>query len=164
MSTCLLKMPRNDVCPFVRPSVPAWAVHPAAAGLLLWARRARDIDRLLQQKRALDVCEQCYVVSERIGSWKQKQTGKLPSCRSSTEAHNVLTTCPRSLCESKTPESRQLQVQRVHITIDALSCPCCTRRFRFRQTHTLEWLWNWIGASELGTLCTDSSYRGRCKV
>jgi len=103
-------------------------------------------------------------LSANVGSWKQKQTGKLPSCRSSTEAHNVLTTCPRSLCESKTPESRQLQVQRVHITIDALSCPCCTRRFRFRQTHTLEWLWNWIGASELGTLCTDSSFRGRCKV
>jgi len=34
-------------------SVPAWAngSKPAASGLLLWARRAGDIDRLLQQRR-----------------------------------------------------------------------------------------------------------------
>jgi len=30
-----------SVCPIIRPA------HAAAAGLLLWARRARDIDRLL---------------------------------------------------------------------------------------------------------------------
>jgi len=38
----------------VRPSVPAWAHSrkPAAAGLLLWARRAGDIDRMPQQRRA----------------------------------------------------------------------------------------------------------------
>ena len=38
----------------VRLSVPAWAPSskPAAAGLLLRARRAGDIDRLLQQRRA----------------------------------------------------------------------------------------------------------------
>jgi len=38
----------------VRPSVPAWAhsSKPAAEGLLLWTRRAGDIDRLLQQRRA----------------------------------------------------------------------------------------------------------------
>jgi len=37
-----------------RLSVPASAHNskPAAAGLLLWARRAGDIDRLLQQRRA----------------------------------------------------------------------------------------------------------------
>jgi len=29
-----------------------WPPHVAAAGLLLWARRAGDIDRLLQQQRA----------------------------------------------------------------------------------------------------------------
>ena len=45
---------RYGVCPSVRPSVPAWAhsTKPAAAGLLLWARRAGDIDRWLQQRRA----------------------------------------------------------------------------------------------------------------
>jgi len=34
-------------------SVPAWAhsSKPTAAGLLLWARRAGDIDRLLKQRR-----------------------------------------------------------------------------------------------------------------
>ena len=37
----------------VRPSVcPIRSPHAAAAGLLLWARRAGDIDRLLQQRRA----------------------------------------------------------------------------------------------------------------
>jgi len=45
-------MKRYGVRPSVRPSVPAW-VHnskPAAADLLLWARRAGDINRLLQQQ------------------------------------------------------------------------------------------------------------------
>jgi len=38
----------------VRPSVPAWAhsSKPATAGLLLWARRAGDIDRLLHGRRS----------------------------------------------------------------------------------------------------------------
>jgi len=38
----------------IRLSVPAWAhsSKPAAAGLLLWAQRAGDIDRLLQRRRA----------------------------------------------------------------------------------------------------------------
>jgi len=41
-------------CPSVRLSVPAYArsSKPAAAGLLLWARRAKNIDRLLQQQLA----------------------------------------------------------------------------------------------------------------
>ena len=45
-------MKRYGVRPSVCPSVPAW-VHSgksAAADLLLWARRAGDIDRLLQQQ------------------------------------------------------------------------------------------------------------------
>jgi len=39
---------------YVRLSVPAWAhgSKPAAAGLLLWARSAGDVDRLLQQRQA----------------------------------------------------------------------------------------------------------------
>jgi len=67
---------RQSICPsvrlrvrfFVRPSVPAWAQNskPAAAGLLLWARRPGDIDRLLQQQRAAGECGQCHVVSVRI--------------------------------------------------------------------------------------------------
>jgi len=40
---------RLSVCPSVCPSQPP---HASVAGLLLWARRARDIDRLLQQRRA----------------------------------------------------------------------------------------------------------------
>jgi len=46
----------------VRPSVPAWAYSskPSAAGLLLWDRRAGDIDRLppgaQQQRRAAGEC------------------------------------------------------------------------------------------------------------
>jgi len=41
-------------CPSVRPSVPARAHSSitAAAGLLLWARQAGDIDRLLHGRRA----------------------------------------------------------------------------------------------------------------
>ena len=47
-------------CPSVHMSVPAWAhsnkpgtahIHPAAAGLLLWALQAVYIDQLLQQQR-----------------------------------------------------------------------------------------------------------------
>ena len=68
----LLVLPARKVCGAgfmkrhgVRPSVPAWAYscRPAAAGLLLWARRAGDIDRLLQQRRAAGECGQCPVVS-----------------------------------------------------------------------------------------------------
>ena len=52
----------------VRLSVPAWAHSgkPAAAGLLLWAWRAGDIDRLLHGRRsaaAVGECGQCHVVS-----------------------------------------------------------------------------------------------------
>ena len=52
----------------VRLSVPAWAdsSKPAAVGLLLWARRAVDIDRLLRQWRAAGECGQCHVVSVRM--------------------------------------------------------------------------------------------------
>jgi len=54
----------------VRPSV-RWPLHAAAAGSLLWARTAGDIDRLLtgarQQPRRstarISKCGQCHVVS-----------------------------------------------------------------------------------------------------
>jgi len=36
-----------------------------AAGLLLRARRARDINRLLLQQRAAGECGQCHVISVR---------------------------------------------------------------------------------------------------
>jgi len=57
-------------CPSVvsaRLSVPAWghSSKPAAAGLLLPSRRGGDIDRLLQQRRAVGECGQCHVVSVR---------------------------------------------------------------------------------------------------
>jgi len=51
-----------SVCPIIRPS------QAAAAGLLLSARPAGDIDRLLpgaQQQRAAGECGQCHVVSVR---------------------------------------------------------------------------------------------------
>jgi len=57
---------RSSVRLFVHlPSIWANSSKPAAAGLLLWARRAGDIDRLWQQWRAADECGQCYVVSVR---------------------------------------------------------------------------------------------------
>jgi len=37
--------------------------HAAAAGLLLWARRPGDVDRLLHDRRLSRKCEQCHVVS-----------------------------------------------------------------------------------------------------
>jgi len=41
-------------------------------GLLLWARRAGDIERLVQQRRAAGECGQWHVVSVRtVGSWTQ---------------------------------------------------------------------------------------------
>jgi len=60
-------MRRYGVRPSVRQSLPARAhsSKPAAAGLLLWARRAGDIDRLLQQRRAPGKSVQCHVVSVR---------------------------------------------------------------------------------------------------
>jgi len=39
--------------------------HAAAAGLLLWARRAKDIDRLLHSWRAAGECGQCHIVCVR---------------------------------------------------------------------------------------------------
>ena len=55
------------VRPSVCPSVPAWASSrkPVAAGLLLWARRAGDINRLLRQRQRRSTGEfgQCHVVS-----------------------------------------------------------------------------------------------------
>jgi len=58
---------RLSVCPSVRPSLPARARNskPAAARLLLRARRMGDIDRQLQQRRAACKCGQCHVVSVR---------------------------------------------------------------------------------------------------
>ena len=57
---------------FIPLSVQAWAYNssrPAAAGLLLWARRAGDIDRLLQRRRratnAGSATLSAYVVSWR---------------------------------------------------------------------------------------------------
>ena len=45
---------RLSVCPSVRPSVcPIRPLQQSAAGLLLWARRAGDIDRLLHGRRML---------------------------------------------------------------------------------------------------------------
>ena len=53
----------------LRLSVPASMKQPSAEGLLLWARQAGDIDRLLsgaqQQCRAAGECGQCHVVSVR---------------------------------------------------------------------------------------------------
>jgi len=37
----------------------------AVSFLLLWAQRIRDINRLLQQRRAADECGQCHVPSVR---------------------------------------------------------------------------------------------------
>jgi len=73
---------RLSVCPSVRPSVrlsvcPSVCLsvclsqhgHTAAnellQGLLLWARRAGDIDRLVQQRRVAGECGQWHVVSVR---------------------------------------------------------------------------------------------------
>jgi len=61
-------MKRYVVHPSVRPFLshsPA-AARAREAGLLLWARRVGDIDRLLQQRRAADECEQFHVVSVRM--------------------------------------------------------------------------------------------------
>jgi len=50
---------RASVCTSICPSQPA----AAAAGLLLWAQRAGDIDRLLQGRRALAGCGECHVIN-----------------------------------------------------------------------------------------------------
>jgi len=49
----------------VRPSVPAWdhSSTPAAAGLLLWARRAGDVDRLLRRANTGSTTLSAYVGS-----------------------------------------------------------------------------------------------------
>jgi len=57
----------------VDPSVcPIWLPHATAAGLLLWAQWAGDIDQLLhgwsfaaasQQRRVVAECGQCHFVS-----------------------------------------------------------------------------------------------------
>jgi len=61
-------MKRYGVRPSARLSVIALAhsSKPAAAGLLLRARRAGDIDGLLQQRRVTGECGQCHVVSIRM--------------------------------------------------------------------------------------------------
>jgi len=45
----------------VRPSVCLSVPYATAAGLLLWARRPGDIDRLLQLPRAVARCQRTYV-------------------------------------------------------------------------------------------------------
>ena len=59
---------RYGVRLFVRLSVPAWAhsSKPAAAGLPVWDRRTKDIDRLLQQRRANTGSA---TLSAYVGSW-----------------------------------------------------------------------------------------------
>jgi len=49
---------RPSVCLSVRLSLPAWAYssEPAVAGLLLWARPAENIDRLLHDPQQRGVC------------------------------------------------------------------------------------------------------------
>ena len=59
--------PSVYVCLSVSPIRP---LNAAAAGLLLWVRRTRDIGRLLQQRLATGECGQCHVVSVR-SSWTQ---------------------------------------------------------------------------------------------
>ena len=66
-------MKRYGVRPSVRPSVcrsmgRAHSSKPAAAGLLLWTRRAGDIDRLLQQRRPN---AGSATLSAYAGSWTQ---------------------------------------------------------------------------------------------
>ena len=54
LNGCVIGTVCNAFCLLVRLSVPAWAHSgkPAAAGLLLWARPAGDIDRLLRGRRS----------------------------------------------------------------------------------------------------------------
>jgi len=54
-----------EQCLSVSLSIAAWAhsIKLSAAGLLLWARWARDINQLLQQQCAAGKCTQCRVVS-----------------------------------------------------------------------------------------------------
>ena len=63
---------RSSVCPSVHPSV--CCVRPSylapQACLLLWVRRAGDIDRLLHSRRTAGECGQCRVVSV-CSSWTQ---------------------------------------------------------------------------------------------
>ena len=57
--SAIMSSVRLSVCPIVRPP------HSAAAGLLLWARRAGDSDRLLHGRAHSSKCEQCHVVISR---------------------------------------------------------------------------------------------------
>jgi len=62
-------MKRYGARPSVRPPVCPCTVTQQqkhnVAGLLLWARRAEDIDGLLQQRPQVDECGQCHFVSVR---------------------------------------------------------------------------------------------------
>ena len=52
---------RPSVCPIIRPP------HATAAGLLLWARWAGDIDRLLHGRRSAATASKCHVSAD-VGS------------------------------------------------------------------------------------------------
>jgi len=59
---------------FIRPSVcPVCPPQQRAPGLLLWARRAGDIDRLLQLRHAAGECGQCHVVRVRNNDNNKKK-------------------------------------------------------------------------------------------
>ena len=66
-------MRRYGVRPSVRQSLPARAhsSKPAAVGLLLWARPAGDIDRLLRQGGVQQVNAGSATLSAYVGSWTQ---------------------------------------------------------------------------------------------
>jgi len=71
---------RLSVCPSLWPIRP---LQQRAAGLLLWARRVGDIDRLLHSRRsaaAAGECGQCHVVSVR-----RKLSGRLVTCIQSAQ-------------------------------------------------------------------------------
>jgi len=61
LSVCL------SVRPSVRPSVPP-SHHSAAAGLLLWARHPRDINRLLHGRRSAAANASSVTLSADVGS------------------------------------------------------------------------------------------------
>ena len=60
---------RYGVCPSVCPRMGPQQ-QTAAVGLLLLVRRAGDIYRLLQQRRAVGDCGQCHVVSVRYQGYQ----------------------------------------------------------------------------------------------
>jgi len=73
---------RYGIRPSVRLSVPAWAhsSKPAAAGLLLWARQAGDLDRLRQQRREN---AGSTTLSAYVRSWTE-------TCSLNNNLHNVV--------------------------------------------------------------------------